>query len=190
LSTSTATEGDPTPQTLRVRVDNDPMVPELSLSVIRPAVPRNLAEVGPISSYDFGPPLAQLLAEGDWGQPADRIVPTMVDCRGVFDGTGTSFTLNRLVLGQLVAFGLSIRLVFTRLAVGSGSKTDQSLDSQIMRGTSSRVTRRSPARPVLENHLTDQWRIEEGLAGHGVMEHELSDYGEHIKIDNYHIRIR
>src|SRR5439155_22837217 len=102
--------------------------------------PNNLAQHDPITPQDVAMPLAQLLSEGDWGKTADRIVPTMVDCRGVFDGTSPSFTLNRLVLGQLVAFGLSIRLVFTRLAVGSGSKTDQSLDSQIMRGTSSRVT--------------------------------------------------
>ena len=66
------------------------MVPELSLSVIRAGVLRSLAGVGPISSYDFDPLLAQLLAEGDWARPADRTVPTVVECRGVFDETSPS----------------------------------------------------------------------------------------------------
>jgi len=105
------------------------VVPELSLSVIRAGVPRSLAEVGPISSYDFDPLLAQLLAEGDWAQPADRTVPTVVDCHGVFDETSPSLVVNRFLLGQFVEFGMSIRLVLTRLAVGTQSEDNLSLGS-------------------------------------------------------------
>jgi hypothetical protein len=114
--------------------DNDLVVPELSLSVIRAGIPGNVAEVGPISSYDFDPLLAQLLAEGDWAQPAGRTAPTMVNCHGVFDETSPSFSVSRFVLGQLVEFGMSVRLVLTRLPVlsglpvGSGLDVDPSLD--------------------------------------------------------------
>jgi hypothetical protein len=36
----------------------------------------------------------------------------------------------------------------------------------------------------------NQWRIEEDLPGHDLMEHELSDYGGHLRIADYHIPIR
>jgi hypothetical protein len=92
-----------------------------------------LVRVGPKATYDFDDVLAALLdrlpTTADLGQ---RL---RIECAGVFADTTPSFVLTRLMIGQLVASSVSLKVRLTRIASPDFTSAQTSHDESEARAT-------------------------------------------------------
>lgn len=93
--------------------------------------------VGPKATYDFDDVLAELLDRLPKRLPntAHRGRRLRIECAGVFADTTPSFVLTRLMIGQLVASGVALKVRLTRIASPGFTAAQQSHDDSEARAT-------------------------------------------------------